>query len=511
MTSISDNNKRIAKNTILLYIRMGISMLVSLYTSRVILNTLGVEDFGVYNVVGGIVGMLGFLNSAMSGATSRFLIFGLGRKNLNRLKQIFNSALLIHIGIAVIVFIIAETVGLWFLYEKLVIPGERMNAAVIVFQISILTAMMEITQIPYSASIISHERFGIYAYIEILNVCLKLIIVYLLVIGNWDKLILYSILVFVSSFVVMMISRLYCRWNFQECHFQWEWKREILIPMISFSGWDLYGNMSVTVRQQGMVMLINIFWGTVVNAAVGIASVVQTTISNMVINILSAFKPQIIKQYATGNLIYMEQLMSYCCKFMSILFILLSVPLIFEMNFVLTIWLGVVPEYTVSFARIVLISNWVGLMNNVFMIPIQATGQIKEVSFMTGSLYLLTLPSIYGVLYFFDTRVSVFICMLLSNSLILLVNLYIFKSKFKKFSFWKFFQTSLYSVILVLLFSIPFFMVLHYWLQEGWLRLVFSILLSLFLILGGSYLFVLDAKQQTMITDFIKKRVCLWH
>lgn len=203
--------------------------------------------------------------------------------------------------------------------------------------------------------------------------------------------------------------------------------------------------------------------------------------------------------------------MSYCCKFMSILFILLSVPLIFEMNFVLTIWLGVVPEYTVSFARIVLISNWVGLMNNVFMIPIQATGQIKEVSFMTGSLYLLTLPSIYGVLYFCDTPVSVFICMLLSNSLILLVNLYIFKSKFKKFSFWKFFQTSLYSVILVLLFSIPFFMVLHYWLQEGWLRLVFSILLSLFLILGGSYLFVLDAKQQTMITDFIKKRVCLWH
>lgn len=511
MTSFSDNNRRIAKNTFLLYIRMGISMLVSLYTSRVVLNALGVEDFGVYSVVGGVVGMIGFLNSAMSGATSRFLIFELGRKDLNRLKQTFSSALLVHIGIAVVVFIIAETLGLWFLYEKLVIPEERMNAAVIVFQVSVLTAVMGITQVPYSASITSHERFGIYAYIEILNVCLKLIIVYLLLIGDWDKLILYSILVFFSSFVVMMIYRLYCLRHFQECHFQWKWKREILIPMISFSGWDLYGNMSVSVRQQGMVMLINIFWGTVVNAAVGIASVVQTTISNMVINILSAFNPQIIKQYATGNLVYMEQLMSHCCKFMSILFVLLSVPLIFEMNFVLTVWLGVVPEYTVSFARIVLISNWVGLMNNVFIIPIQATGQIKEVSFVTGSLYLLTLPAIYGVLHFCDTPVYVFICMLLSNSLILLANIRIFKLKFKKFHFWKFFQSSLCSVVLVLLFSIPFFMALHYWFQEGWLRLILSTFLSLFLILGGSYLFVLDAKQQVMITDFIKKRVYLWH
>lgn len=485
-------------------------MLVSLYTSRIILNTLGVEDFGIYNVVGGVVGMLGFLKLAMSGATSRFLIFELGRKDLNRLQETFSTALLVHIGIAVIVFIIAETIGLWFLYEKLVIPEERMNAAIFVFQISILTAVMEITQVPYSASIISHERFGIYAYIEILNVCLKLIIVYLLVVGNWDKLILYSVLVFVSSFVVMIIYRLYCLRHFQECHFHWKWKREILVPMLTFSGYDLYGNMSVTVRQQGMVMLINIFFGTVVNAAAGIASVVQTTISNMVVNILSAFNPQIIKQYATGNLIYMEQLMSHCCKFMSILFVLLSVPLIFEMNFVLTVWLGVVPEYTVSFARIVLISNWVNLLNSVFIIPIRATGQIKEVSFVTGSLYLLTLLGIYGVLHFCDSPVSVFICMLLSNSLILLTNLLIFKSKFKDFRLVKFFRSSLCSVMLVLLFSIPFFMVLHHWFQEGWLRLVLSTSLSLFLILGGSYLFVLDTNQRIMIINFVKRKACLW-
>ena len=511
MTSISDNNKRIAKNTILLYIRMGISMFVSLYTSRVILNTLGVEDFGVYNVVGGVVGILGFLNSAMSGATSRFLIFELGRKDLNRLKETFSSALLVHIGIAVIVFIIAETIGLYFLYGKLVIPEGRMNAAAIVFQISILTAMIGIIQVPYSASITSHEQFGFYAYIEILNVCLKLIIVYLLVIGNWDKLILYSILMFFSSFIVMMIYRLYCLRHFRECHFQWRWKREILLPMISFSGWDLYGNMSVTVRQQGVVMLINIFWGTVVNAAVGIASVVQTTISNMVINILSAFNPQIIKQYAAGNLAYMEQLMSFCCKFMSILFALLSVPFIFEMNFVLTVWLGIVPEYTVSFAQIALISNWIGLMNSVFIIPIRATGQMKEVSFVTGSLYLLTLPSIYGVLHFCDTPISAFICMLLSNSLILLVNLRIFKLKFEKFHFWSFFQSSLCPVVLVVLFSIPFFIALHYFFQEGWLRLIISILLSFSLILGGCCLFVMNANQRVMIMSLIKRKVCLWH
>lgn len=506
---MTDNNKRIAKNTILLYVRMGISMLVSLYTSRVILNTLGIEDFGIYSVVGGVVGMLGFLNSAMSGATSRFLTFELGKNDFARLKDTFSSAMIVHLAIAVIVFIVAETAGLWFLYNKLVIPAERMGAAVIVFQVSILTAMLDITQVPYSASIIAHERFGIYAYVEILNVCLRLLIVYLLLIGNWDKLVLYSILVLTASVIVTIVYRLYCIRQFKECRFRWGFKKEILMPMLSFSGWDLYGNMSVTVRQQGMTMLLNIFFGAAINAAAGIAATVQATVSNLVVNILSAFRPQIIKQYAAGDLGYMERLMSHCCKFISILFILFSIPLIVEMKFVLSVWLGVVPEHTVDFARIVLIANWVGLMNSVFMIPIQATGKIKEISFMTGTLYLLTILCIYIVLKLNAVPNAVFFCMLISNALILVTNLYIFKLKFKEFYLWKFFKSSLLAVLLVLLFSSPFFMALHEFIHEGWMRLILSICMSLFLILGGSYAFVLDSNQRMIIGNLIKKKIFL--
>lgn len=508
---MTDNNKRIAKNTILLYVRMGISMLVSLYTSRVVLNTLGIEDFGVYSVVGGVVAMLGFLNSAMSGATSRFLTFELGKNDFARLKDTFSSAMIVHLAIAVIVFIVAETAGLWFLYNKLVIPAERMGAAVIVFQVSILTAMLDITQVPYSACIIAHERFGIYAYVEILNVCLKLLIVYLLLIGNWDKLILYSILVLTASVIVTIVYRLYCIRQFKECRFRWGFKKEILMPMLSFSGWDLYGNVCVTIRHQSMIILLNVFFGTVINAAAGIAATVQTTISNLVVNILSAFRPQIIKQYATGDLGYMERLMSHCCKFMSILFILFSIPLIFEMEFVLSIWLGVVPESTAEFARIVLIANWVGLMNSVFMIPIQATGKIKEVSFITGTLYLLTSVCIYVVLKFNAIPNAVFICMLISNFLILVTNMLIFKKKFKNFGLWKFFKSSLLAVLLVLLFSFPFFVALHEFIHEGWTRLILSVCLSLFLILGGSFAFVLDSNQRTIISNLIKKRIPLCH
>lgn len=506
---MTDNNKRIAKNTILLYVRMGISMLVSLYTSRVILNTLGIEDFGIYSVVGGVVGMLGFLNSAMSGATSRFLTFELGKNDFARLKDTFSSAMIVHLAIAVIVFIVAETAGLWFLYNKLVIPAERMGAAVIVFQVSILTAMLDITQVPYSASIIAHERFGIYAYVEILNVCLRLLIVYLLLIGNWDKLVLYSILVLTASVIVTIVYRLYCIRQFKECRFRWGFKKEILMPMLSFSGWDLYGNMSVTVRQQGMTMLLNIFFGAAINAAAGIAATVQATVSNLVVNILSAFRPQIIKQYAAGDLGYMERLMSHCCKFISILFILFSIPLIVEMKFVLSVWLGVVPEHTVDFARIVLIANWVGLMNSVFMIPIQATGKIKEISFMTGTIYLLTILCIYIVLKLNAVPNAVFFCMLISNALILVTNLYIFKLKFKEFYLWKFFKSSLLAVLLVLLFSSPFFMALHEFIHEGWMRLILSICMSLFLILGGSYAFVLDSNQRMIIGNLIKKKIFL--
>ena len=316
----SDNNKRIAKNTLYMYMRMGITMLVQLYTSRVVLQTLGVEDYGIYGVVGGIVAMMGFLNASMSGATSRFLTFELGKGDKDRLEKTFSSALIVHIIIAAIVFIVAETVGLWFLCNKLVIPENRMNAAFCVYQMSIISAMLSITQVPYNACIIAHEKMDVYAYVEILNVTLKLLIVYLLVIGNFDKLILYSALYFVTSFIVMMAYRVYCLRNFFETKFHWIWNKEYLRPLLSFAGWNLFGNFGSIVGNQASNLVINSFFGVLMNAAASVALTVCGIVTQFASNAMTAFRPPITKLYAQGKVIEMQSLTLLALKAIMILY-----------------------------------------------------------------------------------------------------------------------------------------------------------------------------------------------
>ncbi len=294
MSDQSANNKRIAKNTLMLYIRMLLSMVVSLYTSRVVLEVLGVEDYGIYGVVGGVVAMFSFLNSSMAGATSRFLTFEMGRGDEQRLKDTFSSALIIHIGIALVVFILAETVGLWFLNNKLVIPDGRMHAAHWVYQLSILGMFVSVTQVPYNASIIAHEKMDVYAYIELLNVFLKLGIVYLLTIGNFDKLILYAILVLAVNVLVAVTYRFYCVRYYEESHFRCVLNREVLKPMLGFSIWEILGHFGFTFRTQGTNMVLNMFFGVIINSAVGIATTVQNVLSLFTNNVLVAIKPQII-------------------------------------------------------------------------------------------------------------------------------------------------------------------------------------------------------------------------
>lgn len=293
-------DKRIAKNAVMLYVRMFLTMIVGLYTSRVVLAVLGVEDYGTYGVVGGIVAMIGFLNSSMSGATSRFLTFELGKGDEKRLADTFSSALIIHIGIALLVLILAETVGLWFLCNKLVIPEGRMPAAHWVYQLSIASAMIWITQSPYNATIIAHERMDVYAYVEILNAVLKLLIVYLLSIGNFDKLILYATLVFLVSVLIRLIYRIYCVRHFSESHLHWVWDKSILKPMLVYSGWNLYGALCLTTRQQGTNFLINIFFGVVFNAASSVATTIQGVVKGFTYSSTFAFRPPIIKAYAQG-------------------------------------------------------------------------------------------------------------------------------------------------------------------------------------------------------------------
>ena len=445
----SENNLRIARNTLLLYVRMIISTLVSLYTSRVVLHVLGVEDYGIYGLVGGVVGMFAFLNTSMSGATSRFLTYELGSKNDERLSDTFSMAFWEHLIIAGIVFVIVETFGLWFLNHKLVIPEGRMYAANLLLQFSALSMAVSTTQVPYTASIITHEKMNIFAYIEMANVFLKLAIVYMLLIGNMDKLILYGILTLCVSILVALFYRIYCSRLFKECHIRFVWRKEIFKKMLVFSGWDLYGNMSVTLRQQGTNMLINMFFGVVYNAASSLASTIMGVISGLSFNIVTAFRPQIIKNYAIGDYDGCNQLLYRAGKYTALLYTLIAIPAFFKMDFLLSVWLKEVPPMCVTFCRFMLVSSCFTMFICVLNVGIHATGDIKRLSLISGTIFLMALPIIYigyklGLPVQFSYEVGVGVALS-----VLVLNLIILNMQLRGFSIYQFFVKCLVPVLSV--------------------------------------------------------------
>ena len=409
MANISANNKRIAKNTLLLYFRMLFMMAVSLYTSRVVLNVLGVEDFGIYNVVGGIVTMFTFMNGAMASATQRYLTFELGRGDFNRLHKVFCTSIHIHALISFAIFILAETVGLWFLYTHMTIPTDRMDAAFWVYQFAVVSCMVVLMSVPYNASIIAHEKMSAFAYISILEVVLKLLIVYMLVWFEFDKLKLYAVLMF----CVQMISRIaygrYCGKHFEETRYQRIWDRKLFREMTGFAGWSLFGNLAAVAFTQGLNILLNMFFGPAVNAARGIAVQVQNAIQGFCANFQMALNPQITKNYASGDLKQMHSLVFASSKYSFFLLFFLSFPVIIEAEQILTVWLKVVPAHTVNFVRLILCIIMVDAVANPLIVSAQATGKIKVYQAVVGGILLLIVPVAYLVLKLGGTPGSAFV------------------------------------------------------------------------------------------------------
>lgn len=391
----SSNNKRIAKNTVMLYIRMFLSMVVSLYTSRVILKTLGIGDYGLYNVVGGVVAMFSFINATMSTATSRFLTYELGHKDENKLKDTFSAAFWVHIIIALFILLLCETIGLWFINNKMVIPDDRLFAVHVVFQLSIISTMVSITQVPYNASLISHEKMDIYAFAEMAHIFLKLGILYLLVISPFDKLIVYGILTLCINVLVMLFYRIYGIRHYKECRVSFKWQPEIVKPMLSFSAWDLYGNLSVTARTQGVSMLLNIFFGPALNAAAGVATTVQGAVMAFASNVTTAVKPQIVKSCAANEYNRMTSLINNSCKLNFLILSMIMVPLCAEIDFVLGIWLHEVPPFAPIFCILTLLFSLFTNMSYNVIIGIEAYGKIIRPSLINGTLYLLVIPISY--------------------------------------------------------------------------------------------------------------------
>lgn len=393
------DNKRVAKNTLFLYFRMILIMLVTLYTSRVVLAELGIKDYGIYNVVGGIVMMFSFLNNCMSSATQRFMTFELGRGNMDRLKKVFATSLNIHITISVIIAILAETIGLWFVNNKLVIAPDRMVAANWVYQFSILTFCVNIIQVPYNAVLIAHEKMSVYAYISILEAFLKLGIVYLLVIAPADKLIVYGILVFAVQLIICGIYQVYCRRNYVESKFKLFWDKNLYRQMSGFAGWNLFGSVAWLLRDQGLNIVLNLFFGTAINAARGVATQVSSAVMGFISNFQVALNPQITKNYATGNIPEMEKLSYLGIKFSFLLLFTMAFPLCLNIDYVLHLWLVEVPNYTALFIILIMIDSLAG---NLFGVPLMtslsATGKIRNYQIVVSCIILCILPAGYVAL-----------------------------------------------------------------------------------------------------------------
>jgi len=502
MTATNDN-KRIAKNTMMLYFRMLLNMLVTLYTSRIILNMLGVSDFGIYNVVGGIVIMFSFLNSALSSATSRFLIFELGKKDYVQLKKVFNASLSSHICIALLVFLLTETVGLWFLTHKLVIPPDRMDAAIWVFQFSTLSAMVSLTQVPYNALVIAHEKMTIYAYVSVLDTILKLLIVYLLAIGNFDKLKFYAVLVFLVSSTIALLYRLYCKKHYAESSITFKWDKKLYKELFSFSIWEMYGAFALMGMGQGVNMLLNIFFGPAVNAARAIAFQVQGAVLGFGENFIMAVKPQIIKLYAESKIKQMMDLAFSSSKYALFLTFCLALPLLLEMPFVLALWLKTVPDYTVSFCRLILVNNLIWSMRNSIVACFHAVGKLKISNLVTGSLFYLIIIVSYFCLKYGLAPESVFIVAIVVSFMVQITELFLLKL-FISYSVRAYVVKVVWPCMIVMVISaiIPF--MLTNMLEPGLSRFITVGFASVFAVMISVFTLGIDRETRVLVVLKVK-------
>lgn len=398
MTDTSANNKRIAKNTLMLYFRMLFTMAVSLFTSRVVLNTLGVEDYGIYNVVGGVVSMFSIISGSLSAAISRFITVELAKGDADKLRKTFSASVTIQLLLSLIIVVLIESIGVWFLNAKMVIPAERMDAANWVLQFSIVTFVINLISVPYNATIIAHEKMSAFAYISILEVVCKLVIVYLLKISPIDRLVFYAILMCAVSVIIRLVYGYYCNRHFAECKFSFRFDKYLLKRMFSFAGWNFIGASSAVLRDQGGNIIINLFGGPAVNAARGIAMQVNHAIVGFSNNFMTALNPQITKSYASGEQDYMMKLIFRGARFSFYMLLFLSLPVLVSTHYILSVWLGIVPEHSVLFVRLALIFAMSESISSPLVTAMLATGKIRNYQIVVGGLQMLNLPISYVLL-----------------------------------------------------------------------------------------------------------------
>ena len=453
MTS-SENNKRIAKNTLMLYIRMLLTTGVSLYTSRVVLNVLGVADYGIYSVIGGVVSMFGFINSSMASATQRFFSYEIGRRSRHRLQNVFNMSVNIHLIIAVIVYILAETIGLWIINTQLTIPSERFDAAIWVYRFSVLTMIIGIISVPYNALIIAHERMKVFAGVGIVEVSLKLLIVLMLQWLGYDKLKLYSVLVFMVALIIRLVYGIYCKISFNGISFRMYWDRRLFLKLFSHVGWMLFGTSSNVLSGQGLNVLLNVFFGVTVNAARGIAYSLHGAVNSFVSNFMMAVNPQIIKNFAKKDFEQMYDLVLTSSKLSFYLMFLIGLPVLLLTETILRWWLNIVPEHAVVFSQLVILDMFFSVLFGPISAVSQATGKIKYYQLTVSFGFLLTFILTYVLFKLGFQPYWAFIVSIVMSLMGLIARLVILRIQIA-FPVRRYFRDVIQRISLVVILSIP--------------------------------------------------------
>ena len=496
------DNKRIAKNTIYLYIRMLFTLFVGLFTSRVVLNALGVHDYGLHNVVAGVISLLGYVSSLLNVGTSRFLTIGLGKGNIPELKKLFTACFSLHIIIALLTLLLGETLGLWFVNTHLVINPDRMFAANVVYQLSLFSSMITFIQAPFQASIISHEKMGVFAYMSIYDVVMKLLVAFLLLYVDTDKLILYSVFYFIVNFTSVVLYNTYCRRHFAECSFQVGFDAKTYREIGAFIGWNAMGTFAYLANSQGLNILLNIFYTTVVNAARGLAMYVCGVVSQFIKNFQTASRPQIVKLYAQGRINEMHTLISNTSKYSGFILILMGVPVILETHYIIFLWLGNVPQYVVPFIRITVLQMLITSLYSPLADGVNAIGKMKKLNMFSVCNHLSFLILWY-ILMVMKFRPEVIYSMLVISAIFAYSAYMLVLRAYSGFKIMHYIVNNTFKVFVIFALSLVITYLLCANFPEGLSRTIIVVLFSSFISLFLIFVFGLGKSERNVIISKI--------
>lgn len=457
---MENKSKRLARNTMVLTFKMLFLLVINLYTSRILLNALGVDDYGIYNVVGGIVAMFSIISSSITAAITRYITFELGKGKNENLNKIFSTAVIIQSFLAIIVLLFLESIGLWFLNVKMNIPLERMYAANWVFQFSIITFVINLISIPYNAAIVAHEKMNAFAYIGLYEGLIKLIIAFAISVSPIDKLIFYALSLCFLSVTVRIIYGIYCKRKFKECIFIWIFDKKLIKEMFGFAGWNFIGATAGILRDQGGNIVINLFCGPVANAARGIAYQVSGAVHSFLSSFTTAMHPQITKSYASGDNAYFMSLLYRGSKISYYILYIISLPIILYTDYIIQLWLGQSPEHTVNFVRLVLVLSMSEAISAPLITAMLATGDIKKYQIIVGGLNMMNLPISYLLLRNGMPPEFVFITAIVISQLCLFVRLFLLKNMIN-LNMVNFLKNVYFRLLLVSIISFAFSFVMH--------------------------------------------------